>query len=93
MHSPVASPWKFTFRQNVHMFSHDLRAAHGATEYQIPCEDTVVDEVIGVWPYDLKIDGEVYRSLIDALVRWATAEELRCRIYTTSSSFIPVNDP
>jgi len=72
------------------MYCHDLRASFGGTTYTIPCEDSPnSDGLVVIWPYELKMDENIYSNLIIALHEWAANEGLTCRIYVTRDRFEP----
>ncbi len=82
--------WTISFRKNIHMYCHELKASKGDVIYTIPCEDSPVSEgLIGIWPYELQTDASTYSSLIQAIHDWATDEGLLYRIYISRDCFEP----
>ena len=70
------------------MYCHDLRASFGGTSFIIPCEDSPGgDGLVVIWPYELKMDPNMYSRLINALHEWAAKEGLTYRIYATRDTF------
>lgn len=70
------------------MYCHDLRAAKDGESFQIPCEDSPASEgLVGIWPYELKMDSKCYVDMISALHAWAAHEGLNYRLYVTPDRF------
>lgn len=70
------------------MYCHDLRAAKDGESFQVPCEDSPASEgLVGIWPYELKMDSTRYTDLISALHAWAADERLSYRLYVTRDRF------
>ena len=84
MGTELETKWSFTFRRNVHMYCHDLRASRDGVEHQIQCEDlSGSKDQIGIWPYQLELDQTTYSTLIEALIAWANGQKLNYQIYVT----------
>ncbi len=65
MDQELYNGWRILFRQNVHMYCHQLTASKGDLELEIPCEDMPAGP-IGIWPYTLELDAPVYYDLLMA---------------------------
>src|SRR5262245_22329283 len=84
--------WTISFRRNIHMYRHDLRASNHVSAYQIPCEDSPDNPGrVLIWPYDLAMDANTYANLIAALHDWATEEGFPYRIYVSHDRFEPAD--
>lgn len=82
--------WTLSFRRNVHMYCHDLRASDGQAILQVPCEDSAVGTgLVLIWPYELQMESSAYSSLIQALHAWAKNEGLSYRIQVSMDTFEP----
>ena len=88
MDQELYNGWRILFRQNVHMYCHQLTASKGDLELEIPCEDMPAGP-IGIWPYTLELDAPVYDDLLMALRAWATSIGVNYRLYVTKDRFEP----
>ncbi len=86
--SEIHAGWTVTFRKNIHMYTHRLLMAKRGREYDIPCEDSPLSTgLVAMWPYELKIEDQVYEDLLDGLRTWASHSGLKYRIYKTRNEY------
>lgn len=72
------------------MYCHGLTASKDGKIYEIPCEDSPLNQgLIVMWPYELDLDDDTYSDLIRILHDWAGTNGLNYRIYITSDRFEP----
>ena len=86
MTETVHNDWTLRFRSNVHMYCHDLTAAKGDHELQVPCED-MPSGGVGLWPYELDLEGDTYADLLVALRSWAADLDTDYRLYVNRDEF------
>ena len=79
--------WDISFKKNIHMYCHSLTAKKDGREIEVPCEDMAVCDGVGVWPYTLDLEKEIYSDLLEALRDWVDEQEFDYRLYTTRDDF------
>ncbi len=75
--------WRIIFKNNVHMYCHELVVAKGEQKYQIPCEDLPSKgNFVGIWLCDMTAPESHKDELCTILLRWAEEKNMRIKIYT-----------
>ena len=74
--------WKFKFRKNVHMYSHELKCESGSTKFFCQSEDSAQEEkVVMFWLDDVPLDEKQIIPFSKELEAWAKEQGFKFRIY------------
>ena len=86
MRNEMSDDWVVAFTKNVHMYCHRLKATKYNRTIDVPCEDTPAG-FVGIWPYELGLDGAEYQDLMNVLREWANREGITYRLHETKDTF------
>jgi hypothetical protein len=87
IHSQAYNGWVISFKKNVHMYTHSLKAEKNGETYDIPCEDTPFD-FVAIWPYQLNLEDPLLQDLIHGLRDWIEQTDMTYRLYTTGDDYL-----
>lgn len=87
IHSQTCSGWEISFKKNVNMYTHSLKADKNGEIYDIPCEDTPFD-FVAIWPYQLNLEEPVLMDLIQGLRNWIEHNSESYRLYRTENDYL-----
>ena len=74
--------WEIFFKNNVHMYCHQLTVKKENLCISIPCEDLPCkDRTIGIWVEKIKESEEVKKELKNVLSKWCKEVETKSEIY------------
>ena len=74
--------WNILFKNNVHMYCHQLTVTKGNISISIPCEDLPrTTKTMGIWLEDIKQSEEVKKELKNLLSEWCKELDTETEIY------------
>ena len=74
--------WQIVFRNNVHMYCHELTVSKNNKNILVPCEDlTTKERTIGIWIDNIIETEEVKKELKSILSEWSKGLEAKTEIY------------